>query len=339
MLRKITFLLVFNLISVSGFALNKADLNACLKDLAKGISHSAYSMSEGSETAERAALEAAIEAAEKSQKELRKIISKIETPEDFAKAEYVINAFSRKSKVNAHTASIARKMLKAKANFLTFNQDAKIHLSDAPASRAAAPQMLLSRNQKRLITIKVPVAEAIISFKDKSARRRVKNIEAIFKRHSCKIFSKHIDESTDDDFHNYYFSGKKYVVDAIVSHFKGSVIKSDLEARLKITTGGFWSGKNSMEFLISPKRTRSSSVMGDLSWYQSVIEKDPIKYLTNKHYGEISKLGKITKVANEKKLHLKNVIIEIRVSAKTDLKKNAVYFNELELGDVYVDAQ
>ena len=79
--------------------------------------------------------------------------------------------------------------------------------------------------------------------------------------------------------------------------------------------------------------------MGELSWYKSVIEADPIKYLASKHYQEISTLGKTENVAGEKKLHLKNVIVEIWVSSKSGLKKNAVYYNELEIGDIYTEAQ
>jgi hypothetical protein len=340
MLRKIAFLLVFTLISTSGFALNKADLNSCLKDLANGISRTAYSMSEKANSAERKALEAATESTEKSEKELRKIISNIETPDDFAKAESVINAFGKKGKVNAHTAALANKLLKERAKFVTTSGGKKITVKrSAHRATRGAPEKLLSRRQKRLITVDTPVAEAILSFEDTKEDRRVKNLESILQRHECKIISKHEDKSGDDPQHNYYFSGKKYVVDAILGHFGGSIVKADLEARLKITAGGFWSGKKSKEFLVTPKRTRSSSVMGELSWYKSVIEADPIKYLASKHYQEISTLGKTESVAGEKKLHLKNVIVEIWVSSKSGLKKNAVYYNELEIGDIYTEAQ
>ena len=165
MLRKIAFLLVFTLISTSGFALNKADLNSCLKDLASGISRTAYSMSEKANSAERKALEAATESTEKSEKELRQIISKIETPDDFAKAETVINAFGKKSKVNAHTAALANKLLKERAKFVTTSGGKKITVKrSSHRATTGAPEMLLSRRQKRLITVDTPVAEAILFF-------------------------------------------------------------------------------------------------------------------------------------------------------------------------------
>ncbi len=336
MFRKITLVLFFSLLAVSSFAFDKAELNNCLNDLAAGISQTAYSLSENENSAERASFDSAASRADKSEKKLKEIVSSIETASDFAKAQKVINAFGKKDKLNSHTAAVATKLLKDRARFINSNLGSTITVNNSD-KLAVNPEMLMSTRQKRLIMIETPIAEAVISITDKKDKRRVSNLENIFKRHDCRIISEYSNESGDQDVYNYYFEGKKFVLDALMGHFGGTVVKSDLKATVKITSGGFWSGKQTATFDIAP--TRSGSVMGDLSWYKSVVEKDPFKYLAEKNFSKLSALGKMENVAGESKLHLKNAIVEIWVMANGSTIKNAIYKNETEFGDLYIDAK
>ena len=114
-------------------------------------------------------------------------------------------------------------------------------------------------------------------------------------------------------------------------------MQNDMKAIVRITSGGFWSGKKSVDFKISPNA--DNGVMGELSWYKSVVEKDPTRYLAENNYKELATLGTIETIAGENKLQLKNATAEIWVMSKNGSQRNAVYFSKIELGDVYVDAR
>ncbi|MDN5280749.1 MAG: hypothetical protein PWR01_4714, partial [Clostridiales bacterium] len=83
MIRKIALILVFTLMTVSGFAFDKAEFQNNLKDLSESIAQTAYTLSEKASSAERTAYEATADRADKSEKRIREILSKIETAQDF----------------------------------------------------------------------------------------------------------------------------------------------------------------------------------------------------------------------------------------------------------------
>lgn len=338
MIRKIAFLLVFALISVSGFAFDRAEFSSNLQDLSEGIAQTAYTLSEKANSSERAAYSSAVNRADKSEKKIRGTVSKIESAKDFAAAQKILSDFAKKNKANSHTAAFVEKMLKERASFINVadnSQKNKI-TSNSDRKMAKAPEMLMTRRQKRLIMIDTPIAEAVISLEDGKSNRRVDNLKQIFERHECRILSNNQEDGGDLKVNNYYFSGKKYVVDALLGHFGGDVVNSNLKAMVKVTCGGFWSGKKSVDIKIVAND--SNGVMGDLSWFKSTIEKDPFKYFSNS--GDISKLAQVgtyETIAGEKKLHLKNAIVEIWVTAKNGTIRNAIYKNNIEFGDVYVD--
>ncbi|GAB4283021.1 MAG: hypothetical protein Kow0029_28870 [Candidatus Rifleibacteriota bacterium] len=339
MLNKIAFLLVFTLITISGFAFDKADFRNNLNDLSEGIAQTAYTLSEKADSNVREAYGSAVERADKSEKRLRDIIANIETAEDFAAAQNIISEFAKEGNTNTHTAAFVEKMLKERADFIN-NTDINTSKIKVFSDRrmATAPEMVMNRRQRRMIMIETPVVEAVISLSDTKKNRRVDNLKAIFQRHECRILSENVDESGDDNMNNFYFSGKKYVVDALLGHFGGDIVKSDLKAIVKVTCGGFWSGKKSVTINVAPEN--DNGVMGDLSWFKSTIEKDPFKYFSNS--GDMEKLAQIgswENIAGEKKLLLKNAIVEIWVTSKNGTKKNAIYKNEVEFGDVYVSGR
>jgi hypothetical protein len=337
MLRKTTLILFFVLASISAYAFDNADFNSCLGNYAESISQAAYSASEKADSAERAAFEAAAERADKAEKRIRDIISAIETAEEFAVAEKSLADFAAASELNSHTVAMVEKVLQQRAAFISSNREAASPIAiSAVGKAAAAPELLLNKRQKRLVMIDVPVAEAVISLEDTKHNRRIDNLNEIFKRHGCRVISQN---TTDDDklVHGLYFSGKKYVVDALLGHFGGDVVNSDLKAVVKITTGGFWSGKKSIEIKIEPNS--SNGVMGELSWYKSVIEKDPTRFLAENHYSQLATLGTIETIAGEKKLQLKNAIAEIWVMSKNGTARNAVYSSKSELGDLFVNVR
>lgn len=337
MLRKTTLILFFVLASVSAFAFDSADFNNCLSNFAEGISQTAYSASERADSAERAAFEAAAERADKAEKSIRDIISKIESREDFAAAEESLAAFATASELNAHTVALVEKMLKQRAGFINASANAVSPVAVSAVGRAAInPEVLLNSRQRRLVMINVPVAEAVISLEDTKQNRRLDNLKGIFERHGCRVISQSTQEG-DKLVHGFYFSGKKYVVDALLGHFGGDVVQSDLKAVIRITTGGFWSGKKSLDFKI--EANANNGVMGELSWYKSVIEKDPTRFLADNNYSQLATLGTLETIAGEKKLQLKNAEAEIWVMSKNGSVRNAIYTSKIDLGDVFVNVR
>lgn len=340
MMRKITLILVFSILAVSAFAFDRADFNSSLKDLSEAIAQTAYTLSEKADSSEREAYEAAVERAEKSERRIREILNLLESTEDIAAAKEELAKFAKSGKANAHAAAFVEKLLKDRANFLNasnFAGDASANFT-TELKMAAAPEMVMNLRQRRLVMIETPIAEAIISLEDTKSNRRLDNLKAIFSRHECRILSENQEDGGDMNVNNFYFSGKKYVLDALLGHFGGDIVQDDLKAVVKITSGGFWSGKKSVT--INVAANANNGVMGNLSWFKSTIEKDPFKYFANS--GDIDKLAQIgsyENIAGEKKLHLKNAIMEIWVTGKNGTVRNAIYKNSIEFGDVYVNGR
>lgn len=338
MLRKIVLMVMFTLASLNLHAFDGAGFNSALKDFSEGISQTAYAISEKAGSAEREAFSAAADRADSSEKRIRDILGSINTTEDFAAAEKELATFAASSDLAAHTVVLVEKMLKERATFITSTAMAAENVTLSNNGRAAeAPQQLLSRRQRRMVMIDVPVVEAVISLEDTKNNRRLDNLKEIFKRHNCRVIADNTTDGGDKLVHGFYFSGKKYVVDALLGHFGGDVVQSDLKAIVRITSGGFWSGKKSLDFVITPKA--GSSVMGELSWYKSVVEKDPARYLSENNYSELATLGSIENVAGEKKVLLKNTVAEMWVMSKNGSIRNAFYSSRSELGDIYVNAR
>ena len=340
MFRKITMVLFFSLLAISAFAFDRADFNNCLEELSENIAQTAYTLSEKADSHEREAYETAVLRAEKSERKLRDILNQLENKDEFSQAREELKKFAKNGKTNAHAAAFAEKLLNQRENFLSANSfDASREIKLATELKmATAPEMVLNRRQQRMVMIDTPIVEAVISLEDTKNARRVNNLKAIFSRHECRILSENKEDGGDNEVTNFYFSGKKYVLDALLGHFGGDVVNNDLKAVVRITSGGFWSGKKSVT--INVAANGSNGVMGNLSWFKSTIEKDPFKYFANS--GDMDKLasiGSYENIAGETKLQLKNAIMEIWVTAKNGTTRNAIYKNSIEFGDVYVNGR
>ncbi len=345
MLRKILILAVGLVISTTCIAaeIDSANYTKALKEYADSISRVNYCMKANTNQNGSDILDLALTKAEETEKALEKIISSLENEEEISKAYKLTMAFSKKSDLNDYVAKQVCKMLQTKANYLSVDyksirQNLSRSIANKSAQAAAAPENLLKKRHKRLIMIDTPIAEAIISVDDTDKNRRVSNLEKIFKRHGCKIISSYVNENKKADRYCYYFTGKKYVIDALLGHFDGSVVNSDLKAVVKMTTGGFWGGKKNYTFYVAPKRS-NKNIMGELSWYKSTIEHDPIAYFAEKNYDELVTIGSSENVAGAKKILFKNVKAEIWVFAGDKTEEDSIYHNKLELGDIYIDAK
>lgn len=345
MLKKIFVLAVALLISSSCFAakIDSKKFEKALKDYADSISRVNYCMKELDKNNDSKILDLALTKHEENEKAIEKMLSTLESEEDFSDAYKQIMAFSKKADLNDYVAKQVCKMLKTKANYLAvdykeISKELNQNISRSVAQSAAAPENLLKKRHKRLIMIETPVAEAIVSFTDTGANRRVMNLNKIFKRHGCKIISSYVNENKKGDRCCYYFTGKKYVIDALLGHFDGCVVNSDLKAAVKITTGGFWGGKKNYTFYLGPKRS-NKDVMGELAWYKTRIESDPIAFFAENNYDELATIGATETVAGLKKLLFKNVKVEVWVFAGDKTEADSIYHNKLELGDVYIDAK
>lgn len=341
MLKKLLSVFIYLLVAGSCFAadFNAASYNKALKNYADAISQTAYSTKEIAENADSSSYEIALSRAEEAEKELNKIIAKFKGEEEISEAYDLTQAFSKKSDLNAYTAERVCKMLQTKANYLvtegkTVNQNISRNVAQAPANSDS----LLKKRHKRLIMIETPVAEAIISFTDTNKNRRVENVEKMLKRHGCNILASYRNETKKDDNYCYYFTGKKYVLDTLLGHFDGSIVNADLKAAVKITTGGFWGKKKNYTFTVGPKRA-NKNIMGELSWYKSVIEHDPIAYFSEKNYDELVAIGSTEKVAGKDKILFKNAKVEMWLFANDKTEADSIYHTKLELGDVYIDAK
>ena len=78
---------------------------------------------------------------------------------------------------------------------------------------------------------------------------------------------------------------------------------------------------------------------GTLSWYQAVLEKDPWKYMAETNYGTLSQLGKVEDLGGEQKLRIKNAKMELWVIPANGTKRDVIYMNSVDYGDVYISAR
>ena len=324
--------------------IDSAKFNKALKEYADAISQVNYNMKEIDCHNEPEALDMALTNAERTEKTMENIISSLNDEQDISKAYKLIEAFSKKSDLNEYAAQQVFKMLHSKANYMSVDYkqissdlDKKITKRTAQAP-AASSKNLMNKRHKRLIMIDTPVAEAIVCFEDTGANRRVNNLNKIFKRHGCKIISSYVNENKKGDRCCYYFTAKKYVIDALLGHFDGCVVNSDLKAAVKITTGGFWGGKKNHTFYLGPKRS-NKDVMGELAWYKTRIEHDPIAFFAENNYDELATIASKETVAGVKKLLFKNVKVDVWVFANDKTEADSIYHNNLELGDIYIDAK
>ena len=344
MLKKLLVLAVALLIASSSYAakVDSAKFNKALKEHADSISRVNYCMKEMAGHNDSKVLDLALTRAELTESNLDDLIAKIENEQELIDTFNLVLAFSKKSEINNYVAKQVSKKLHTKANFLAidyrqFNNKLTNSISRA-AQAAVVPDNLLLSRHKRLIMIDTPIAEAIVSFEDTGANRRVLNLNKILKRHGCKIISSYVNENKKGDKCCYYFTGKKYVIDILLGHFDGCVVNSDLKAAVKITTGGFWGGKKNHTFYLGPKRS-NKDVMGELSWYKTRIEHDPIAFFAENNYDELATIGSTETVAGVKKLLFKNVKVEVWVFANDKTEADSIYHNKLELGDIYIDAK
>ncbi len=345
MARKLTILFLISLIMASpSFALEKGSLKSAMDDLSQGISQTAYTLQEKENSAERDVYDSAADKADRAEKEVRAMVSGIETAADLQAALDEVKEFGTGDALHSHTSAIVVKMLKERAAFLKLEEPkagADLEAAEGAvratvSERVAKPEDLLNLNQQKLIMVQTPVAEAVISVSDNKENRRITALEAMLDRHEIRILSSRKDESGDQPVMNYYVSGKKFVLEALMRNFNGTEVSGNLKAVMKITTGGFW-GKDSVEVTVTPKAGEPEK--GTLSWYQAVLEKDPFNWLAQNDYSKLQVVGKPETVGGEQKLRLKNAKLEIWVIAANGTLKDAIYFNSTEFGDVYVAAK
>ena len=346
MLKKIFVLAVALLISSSCFAakIDSAKYNKALKEYADCISRVNYCMKElTSNDNGSKLLDFALTKSEEAEKNIENMISTLENEQEIEQTYKLTMAFSKKAEINEYVGQQVCKMLHTKANYLSvdfkkINKELDGKITKSIAQAAVVPENLMNKRHKRLIMIDTPMAEAIVTFTDTGANRRVLNLNKIFKRHGCKIISSYVNENKKGDRCCYYFTAKKYVIDALLGHFEGSVVNSDLKAAVKITTGGFWGGKKNYTFYLGPKRS-NKDVMGELAWYKTRIEHDPIAFFAENNYDELATIGSKETVAGIQKLLFKNVKVEVWVFAGDMTEADSIYHNKLELGDIYIDAK
>ncbi len=345
MKKRITFGFVFlALLCGQLFAFDANALKGTLEDLSRGVSQTAYTLQERESTSEREAYDTAVALTEKSERELAKMISGIEKAEEIDSALETLKTFAAGDPLKAHSGAVALKMLKDRAVFLNISgskfdfelMNASTEVGKTDLKMAEKAGDLLSRNQKRLIVIQLPVIEAVLSLDDNKENRRIDSINGIFRRHGIRVISSKVDETGEKPQTNFYVSGKKFVLEALMRNFKGSTVSSDLKAVMVLTTGGFW-GKSSIEVSVSPKSNAPET--GSLAWYQAVLEKDPFKYMAENDYSKLTQLGKVEDVGGEKKLRLKNARLDLLVIPANGTRRDAIYGNSVEFGDVYVAAR
>lgn len=341
MIRKlgIMFILLF-LAANPGHAFDREAFQNHLEEFADGISQTAYALSESEGSAERETYNAAVERAEKHEKALKEMISSIGSEDELKDALELVETFSRADRLNMHTGAATLKHIRDRAAFLnieTKNPTGEFAVNNNEIKLADSPQVLLNRTQKRMILVDVPVVEAVISVEDNGENRRVKHLEATFGRHECKVMSQAIGEGKGEKKTNYYIAGKKFVIESLIRHYKGNTVESNLKAIMVLSSGGFWSGTTSVEVVL--KADKNNPEKSTLQWYQAVLEKDPFKYALEADYGNVSQLGKIETLGGEKKFHIKNAKMKLYVTASNGNIRDAVYINNVEYGDIYVNVK
>ena len=329
----------------SAWAVSPTDLERALTEFSQGISQTAYSMQERENSAERLMYERAVAKTERAEQAIRGIISRIDSPEALEKTQKMVRTFGERDKLSKHAADVVGKMLNDRAVFLQVSDlptvaddhdagDFRTPPGAAARATGTRPRDLLSQSQRRLIMVQVPTAEAVIYLDDNKEGRRVKALTDLLSRHKCQVMS--LAENKDGELprHNFYLSGKKFVLEALTRHFKGTPVTGNLKAVLAVSSGGFWSGPSMLEFTIKP--TAQAAEKGSLDWYRAVVEKDPFKYLAENEYSKLSQLGKVEVLAGEKKLRLKNAKAAIWIMAENGTKRDAIYTGTADFGDVYV---
>ncbi|HEY9069195.1 MAG TPA: hypothetical protein VIV61_03005 [Candidatus Ozemobacteraceae bacterium] len=324
-------------------AFDRDAMKTALDELSQGIAQSAYTMNE-TDAASREAFNTVAAQTERREQALRSMIGGIESADDLRTALEAARDFSSgKGALEAQTTGVALQMLKERAAFLNvadFTTDAELQraateVASAEIDRAAASGQLLSSRQRGLVVIQMPIVEAVISVDDNKENRRIDHLKEIFSRHECKVMASHVDESGDKPMTNFYVSGRKYVIEALMRNYKGVTVANDLKAILVLTTGGFW-GKKSIEVVVEPKRDAAEK--GSLAWYQAVLEKDPYTWMAENDYGKLSTMGKVETVGGEQKLLLKNAKMDMWVVPAGGTRRDAIYVNSSEYGDLYVAA-
>lgn len=323
------------------FAFDADAMKTALEDLSQGIAQSAYTMSE-TDAASREAYNTVAAQTERREQELSRMIGNIENAGDLQTALDTAQTFSAgKGELEAQTSAVAIQMLKERAAFLKVADfrasdelvQAANDVASTKARRAASSQQLLSTVQRGLVVIQMPIVEAVLSVDDNKENRRNELIKEIFDRHECKVMASYVDESGDKPVTNYYVSGRKYVIEALMRNYKGAAVANDLKAIMVLTTGGFW-GKQSVEVTVEP--SRDAPEKGSLAWYQTVIEKNPYGWMADNQYSRIAQLGKVESVGGEQKLRLKNAKAQIWVIPASGTRSDAIYYNESDFGDLYV---
>ena len=340
MLKKSLALGICLLAANSVYAMDSDKFNKALDTYANALSQTAYYGEECKATGNYELYENALNRADSTANLLVTMINGISSQTEVDATANLIDQFAKAADLNKEAANEARKMLKVRANYLatTEKNQEPISMSVSRSQAPATPKQMMKSHQKRLITIETPEAEAVIILEDTSKNRRVNNLEQILKRHGCKVLASYQNEGKGDDKYCYYFSGRKYVIDALLCHYNGTLVESDLKAIVKITTGGFWGGKKNHVFTVAPKRS-NKNIMGELGWYKSVIQHDPIKYFSENSYEELIIIASKEKVAGVEKLLFKNAKVEIWVAASNNTENEAIYHEKLELGDIYIDAK
>lgn len=327
---------------VPAFAFDADAMKTTLDELSQGIAQSAYTMNE-TDAASREAFNTVAAQTERREQTLSRMIGEIETAADLQAALETARDFAAgKSELEAQTSGVALQMLKERAAFLkvadfdvSFDlQRAAADVASTEVARAAVSSQLLSSQQRGLVVIQMPIVEAVLSVEDNKENRRNELIKEIFERHECRVMASRVDESGDKPVTNYYVSGRKYVIEALMRNYKGAAVANNLKAIMVLTTGGFW-GQQSIEVAIEP--TRDAAEKGSLAWYQAVLEKDPYGWMAENQYGKISQLGKVETVGGEQKLRLKNAKAEIWVIPAGGTRSDAIYYNESDFGDLYVN--
>ncbi len=334
-------LLLVPVFAMPAFCFDAGSWNAQLEELGQGVSQTAYTLSERAGTAERAVYDAAIEKTEKAQGNLGKMIGQIESAEDLLAALEATRTYGSGDAAKAYTSGVAVKMLKERAAFLKVELPADQSVDSAltQITLETTPQVndvrtLLTNSQRALIMVQTPVAEAVISFEDGKEQRRLNAFKAMIDRHECRVISSAVDKSGEQPRYNFYLSGKKFVLEAMIRHYGGQEVNSNLKAVLVLTGGGFW-GQKTVEVTVNP----TSQEKGTLAWYQAVLEKDPYKYVAETQYETIAQLGKVETLAGENKLRIKNAKMELWVMPANGTRRDVIYYNSAEYGDIYVSAR
>ncbi len=341
MQRIIGVLVLLLVLTTPGWALDQAALEKSLDGLSAGISHTAYGMSERQGTAERATAGSFDEQTERAAASIKQMIGAIENREDLAAAARMVQSFAGKSEANRLAARDANRWLKERATFLNVSigttDGATKPVAEPERKRPArkqqmAPVDLLTNEQRALLMVTVPVAEAVLSFEDKDDER-LALLKEILNRHEARLYANFTDKSYKPVQTNCYVSGKKFVLESLMRTYKGVIVNNDFNAIVTLNAGGFFSPKT-IDVTLKPKR--DTTEQGTLDWYRTVVEKDPFGYMLKNKVADIMSLGKVENLAGEQKLRIKNAKAELWIVPNGGDRRSAVYYNKVDFGDIYL---